>query len=419
MKRLLVPLAIALPLLASAVAAQPQSTTQLVYGLNAFDGEGYSAVFSPSDPPNLYLLADNPSVLQVKRTEVYYWPATEQYVPDWGARNEDVEGRLQIRQGSNILHTLQRQPFVLVFPQGSYGPRQLVTGEAAIAAYDERLRLQSEYERALDQFRREHDKWLERARRQGPASEPKPQEPEKPTRVVSKPMQGFVVNLPAGRYSLALVASEGSEIAGSRRELTVLTARRRGIGYRVIPPARWTSPLESYTQRSVIYATGSDSVFVQPMVVQEFNELLYARLKNPQDKTASAARWTWVGGQMEFGRPMQLGGAAGAGRVVASSQYLVEQVEGQRLGYRIVRHTRETLQPHERGFRAYEVPVPASGRIRIALLCGDEVCPASEREIRRVRSHFGILYGLAAVPLVVALGLVVRRRTRSRISTVA
>jgi len=169
---------------------------------------------------------------------------------------------------------------------------------------------------------------------------------------------------------------------------------------------------------TLIYATGSDSVFVQPMVVQEFNELLYARLKNPQDKTASAARWTWVGGQMEFGRPMQLGGA-GAGRVVASSQYLVEQVEGQRLGYRIVRHTRETLQPHERGFRAYEVPVPESGRIRIALLCGDEVCPASEREVRRVRSHFGILYGLAAVPLVVALGLVVRRRTRSRSSTAA
>jgi hypothetical protein len=166
----------------------------------------------------------------------------------------------------------------------------------------------------------------------------------------------------------------------------------------------------------VIYATASDPVFLQPMVVQEFNELLYARLKNPQDKTASTARWTWVGGQMEFGRPMRLGGESGAGRVEASSQYLVEQVEGQRLGYRIVRQSRETLQQHENGFRAYEVPVPASGRIRIALLCGDEACPASEREIRRVRSHFGPLYGLASIPLVVALGLAVRRRIRSRIS---
>ncbi|MBI4241088.1 MAG: hypothetical protein HY613_05170 [Candidatus Rokubacteria bacterium] len=400
--------------------AQPKAVTEVVYGLSAFDGEGYSPVFAPQAARTIYLLEGVPNAVIPRRTQVYFWPLTEQYLPDWTALNEELDGRLRIRRGEEIVQELERRPYALVYPRGPYGPRELAINDEASARYAAFQRQQREYENALERYSREHTRHVERLRRRPAPQEPPPREPAKPLGVVSPPAKAFVVSLPAGTYTLALLTGEGKEVEGSRRDLVVFRARRRGIGYKIIPPARWNEPLQSPTAQDAIYAVGHTSVYVQPYAAQEFNEALYARLRNPQDRKASEARWVWVLGAADFSKPLQVKGEGASSVRVKPSLYLVVQTEGTKLGYRILKQSRDALQPLEHGFTAYEVAISQAGRLTISLVCNqDEICPQSQRDVVVVGQTPFMLYAAASFPLLLGAALIGYRRISTRSSPAA
>ncbi len=136
--------------------AQPRPVTEVVYGLSAFDGEGYSPVFAPQAARTIYLLEWAPNIVVARRTQVYFWPLTEQYLPDWAALNEELDGRLRIRKGEEIVQELEKRPYALVYPRGPYGLRGLAIDDEASMQYANFQRQQRVYEDALDRFYREH-----------------------------------------------------------------------------------------------------------------------------------------------------------------------------------------------------------------------------------------------------------------------
>lgn len=395
--------------------AQPRMVPEVVYGLSAFDGEGYAPAFAPQAARTIYLLEGALNVLIARRTRVYFWPLTEQYLPDWAALNEELDGRLRVRRGGEIVQEVEKRPYALVYPRGPYGRRELAIDDEASARYAAFQRQQREYEDALQRYSRDHMRYVERLRRQATPQEAPPREPAKPISLVSQPARAYLVSLSVGAYSLSLVTREGEEVEGSRRDLVVFRARRMGIGYKIIPPARWNEPLQSPTEKDAIYALGRSSVYVQPHAAQEFNEAFYARLRNPQDKKASEARWVWVLGAADFSKPLQVKGEGSAPVRVQPSLYLVEQIEGARLGYRILKQSRDSLQPHEHGFMAYEVAIPQAGWLTISLVCNqDEICPQSQRDVVVVGRRPLMLYAAASLPLLLGAALIGYRRISAR-----
>ncbi len=88
--------------------AQPRPVTEVVYGLSAFDGEGYSPVFAPQAARTIYLLEWAPNIVVARRTQVYFWPLTEQYLPDWAALNEELFLGLRLLEGIDIADVERR-----------------------------------------------------------------------------------------------------------------------------------------------------------------------------------------------------------------------------------------------------------------------------------------------------------------------
>ena len=419
MNVILIGLLLTLVVLPMHSAAQPKATIQVVYGLSVFDGEGYSPAFAPQAARTIYLLGGAVNVLAARRTQVYFWPLGEQYLPDWAALNEELGGQLRIKGGEELVQEIEKRPYALVYPRGPQGPRELAVGEEASARYADFEQQQREYEDAVERYYADYARYLERVQRQkselATVKETPLREPVKPLGFVSKPAKAFLVNLPVGKYSIALINEHGKEVEGSERDLVVFRPRRRGIGYKIIPFTRWTEPLHSPAEADAIYAVGESTVYLQPYAAQEFNEALYVRLRNPQDRKASETRWIWVPGRADFSRILQIQGKARPATRARPALFLVEQTEGTQLGYRITKQARSTLEPHEHGFTAYEVDTPSSDQLRISLLCErEEICPTSEREIVIIRGAPFLLYGAACFPLLIGGGLVAYRRISTR-----
>ncbi len=85
-------LGLLLPIVAR--ADEPAHQRQFVYALNVFDGVTYDTSFVPGTVDTIYVMADHDSVVDPKLTEVYFWPITNDYRPDWSSLNQLVPGTL-------------------------------------------------------------------------------------------------------------------------------------------------------------------------------------------------------------------------------------------------------------------------------------------------------------------------------------
>lgn len=226
--------------------------------------------------------------------------------------------------------------------------------------------------------------------------------------------RGSVVNLPAGRYDVRLRADDGSIVPGSRRKLVVFEARRRGLGYQIVPQEKWTRPERTDEPKDVIYAREGTAFYLQPMEKREYNELYYARLEDPQSQSGHKDRWTWV-----YVRPFEEAGNLildfGDQTVEALAKpYRVEQLPGPVLGYRVVDYDPAT-EKHPPDLVAYQLFVDAnhaSYRLRLQDADGRPVF-GSRRQVRRVSDiNSWALYFLAGLPLTIGGLCLVSRRER-------
>ena len=226
---------------------------------------------------------------------------------------------------------------------------------------------------------------------------------------------GFPIELAAGTYSIRIREGNGQIAPQSERKLIIFSARREGLGYTIIPQTKWTTPEQADDPSQVIYARSGSTIYLQPFVEKEYNELHYTRLEKPQSTEGSSDRWVWVhiqpkeGGYLELLRHGQVIGR------VERKPYSVKQSPGPALAYEVVEYQAEGEGSRSRSpdFEGYEIRVePGQPSYTIRLVEPDgSVVVGSEREIRLVKTHnLWALYLLPLFPLMAGVSLTVWRK---------
>lgn len=406
MIRLLLVLLALLP--TPALAQVPNREVRFVYGINVFTGAEYQGTFAPPSVDTIYVLANTRAVLDPKRTELYFWPITNEYRPDFNALNELVPGRLEV-DGRPI----ELADYILQFDRAAeIGNGRISIGDEAHqhraefarerAAYLERIRAHAD---ATEAFNRAVDE----ARQRG-TTPPAAPEPPAPFTLFSGDIgRGFPLDLPPGEYRIQLRGAEGQVVPDSQKRLVAIAPRRVGVGYEVVPQDRWTFPERADGPSNVLYALPGSVVYLRPFAAIEVNAQEHARLQNPQDLAAAANRWIWVQSGSIEGTTL----VAGA-EPLAQAEYLVEQLPGGSLGYTVVPRRPNDRSPDLTAFRV-EAPV---GRVSVPLrlVRGSEELPGSRRELRATAGAADWqLFLPILVPL--ALGVTVALWRRERVIT--
>lgn len=335
---------LALSLVAPVFAQAPERERRFVYGLNLFNGTEYSTGFVPPAVDTIYLLAGHDGVLDPKLTEVYFWPITNEYRPDFTALSELVPGRLEVARGGQVVETLDLTDYVVQFdPAAGLGTGRVFLGAAARerwgyfqaerVAYVERLRSHAD---ALAEYSRQLEERRGRAAFDAEAAAPEPPAEPAPFSLYSTEVgRGFALRLPVGEYTIRVRDAAGGVVPDSEKRLDVVAPRRAGVGYSVVPQERWTLPIEANDPAGVVYVAPGGVAYLRPFAEQELNALAYARLRNPQDFSAGAHRWQWVhvAPLREVALVLRDGERE---RRLEIEEFAVEQVPGAGLGYRVV-----------------------------------------------------------------------------------
>jgi hypothetical protein len=398
-----------------ASAEEPVKRQEFVWSVTTFSGQWYLGTFSPPEVPTIYLLAGTTNVVAGRYTMVYYWPIDREYKPDWATLNQDVEGTLELLDRSgNLLQQLRLGYFLATNPQRDLGRRTvLLLGQDAVQAYSDYRADLDAYRAASAEYDRQYREYLvaRAARPDDPSVEPPAALPTF-NQALAPPKQGFALALQPGVYQILMRDSMGEVIPGSRRTVISVAPRRQSVGYTVIPEEKWTIPEVSNERSQAIYYTArGTAVYLQPYRTLEYNEQQYVRITEPQDTAASANRWLWI--QTAPLQEVEL-------QVVAEGQvmdriprgwYVVEQVPGAALGYRVIPFSNAVHSAPT--FEAFEVLASsevAGYRVRLVGADGG-IVPGSERSLIKVSDDLSYpAYLLAVLPLMVAAAVQSRRR---------
>lgn len=401
----------------------PLRQEQFVYSFNVFDSKGWSSGFIPKSESTLYLIAGKDNIISARKTVVYFWPIEGKYKAGWKILNENVQGTVEILKHGKIIKKLERQDTVLCYPEGYWGEESsLYKGEKAREWYqkykkaqDEHYKALNDYYKAMAKYRQEMDRLFGELKKRKEIGEKgssikipeKPEPPEGPDLYVTEPKKNYVINLPPGGYKIRLRAEDGTVVEGSEKKILVFTARRKaGVGYQIIPGNRWTKKKKCNDPAKVIYAAGENLLYFRPYKQNEYNELYYNKLLDPQNE-GKKEDWKWVHAEpIEDVFLLFYGGEKMLERKDKES-YKVEQTSGPELGYNIVKYTKEKFPGGKPTFEGYQLTLsenlPKKGyRIYLQKKQGNEVIHGSEREIRLVKKkNIDFLYYLSIFPLII------------------
>jgi hypothetical protein len=406
----------------------PEKQRQFVWGLNSFNGVDFSTGFAPRTVDAIYILADRESAIDPKRTDVYFWPITNEYRGDFGTVNEVVPGTLEVLRDGRIVATESLSDYVLQFDRAREwaGGRIFFDDQARAQRQtfeDERsgyVRRMHEYSDAMDRFNADLDAVKARA----DAGQPVDKMPDVPfqpadfTLFSTDLLQGFRLKLAAGEYRIRERGQDGQIVPDSEQRLIAIAPRRQGIGYKVVPAEKWTVPEQANDPAAVVYTVPGGTVYLKPYVTAEYNALEYARLQNPQDLQATANRWTWVQISPLSDVTLALRGG-GTERRAALDGFSIVQVPGPALGYAVVPFQRGPGDPPP-GSRAERSPdlvafkvdaLPRGGlEARLVDAQGREVA-GSAREVIATPSTADWQFALPVLaPVLLGLTVVLWRR---------
>lgn len=421
----------------AALAAEPVKERQVVYGITPWTGKEYGGTFAPGVVDTIYLATGSRHILDVLETDVYYWPITQEFMADWMEHRQEIAGKLEIRQGNRVVATLEKQPYTFVYPEGYFGGAvELAVGADASGAYERYQQAIDDYYEAATAYQEAEEAWrdqmseiLEEVQRTGNPADPQtlpkaPEAPEPPKLLVMQPSEGFIVELPEGKYTIRVLDAEGHEIAGTSKRLEVFGPRRSGVGYQIIPESKWTVPVESGDPSQVLYVSTEATFYLKAFDAREYNRHAYQRmieLAKPLAGSGQQSAWQWVMGAEREGLSLQVVQDGRVVQTVSPKPYYVQQAPGYALGYQIVDFdpSKPEFEGRQPSFEAYKVQLNPDPGARYSLRLVDEqgqVVAGSEREVLAVRpSPVWPLYAWPGVPLVV--GLVVagwRRRLRPK-----
>ncbi len=405
-------------------AQAPAREPAFVYAANAYTPKGYvPSIYLPRHD-TLYLLADQPSALAPRRTLVYWWPLSNEYRADWTERNELITSTLEVVRAGQVVQTYRLSDYVVQYDaQNAYDTLQLFSGAEASARYDAFVQARTAYWEQVrayqDQFMEYTLKLNEAAQQSDGGTKPQavPERPQPPadfTLYSSVPVQAFSVKLPAGEYRIRLRRPDGSLLPEGERSLIVFQARRQAISYTIVPQNKWTVPEQSDDPSHVIYTQGRSTLYFQPFFAEEYNELYYTRLNNPQSREGRADRWEWVNLKPFAAASLAVTPEGGAARPIAFRPYRVNQLPGTALGYEVVDYDPKTMRGSP-SFEGFKLDVDASVPALSIVLTGrdGQPVPGSQRQVRLLQTPNPIIfYALPFVAFLIGGAMIAWRRSQ-------
>lgn len=408
----------------------PKKEHQFVWSLSPWTGKEYGGSFAPRQVNTIYVLADVTNIMNSLRSEIYYWDITQEYMADWFGSKEEVDGKLEILRGGSVYKTVEKTPYVYSYPEGYYSKVDLVTGPEAPEAFARYEKLQDDYYDAVSAYYDAQAKWqekmdklLERVRKTGKYAKPEeipasPQQPEAPKLYVTSPVEAFVFELPAGKYRVRLVDSNGQVVPNTQKNLVVFSPRRSGVGYEIIPESKWTKPVLSDDRSQVLYLEGRRTFYMKPAHELEYNQYEYLKMSSlhkPLEGLGTRSAWMWVHTEEIEDAKVEILKDGAVVQTIERKPYYVEQTPGYALGYNIVEFTPPAegeYSEREPTFEAFRIDLEAKGKYVMRLVDSEgAVIPGSERVIRSVRVASWPLYTIPLLPLLVGLAVVAWRRS--------
>ncbi|MBW2121855.1 MAG: hypothetical protein JRH07_08425 [Deltaproteobacteria bacterium] len=414
----------------------PEFHEELVYRMSLFDGRGYTQAFVPRSEETIYMMAGKNNALSPRATLVYFWPITGKYVAAFKKLNEEIEGSLEILREGRVIQSHQKQDYMLFYPEGFMkGIAEMHVGRDAYATFKKYEKPLTDYYTRMDEFQRANQEYrkrilayvkdLERSKKAGEKLDPdeiraemprKPTPPQRPKFDVTSLRRDFVLNLPEGLYKIRMRARDGTIIEDSEKRLVVFTRRRAGgVGYEIIRANKWTKPENSNDPAETLYAAGENTLYVRPFHEDEYNELFYRKLQDPQNK-GNPDRWIWV--HISPIQEVRLALLAGS-RVVAKEErkpYLVRNIPGPELGYRILDYEAQDFPDTTPTFEAHKIVFPPpSGKGKYTFRLENKEGQPLEKSTRNIialkKERADILYLISIFPLLIGFGVFVRRKT--------
>lgn len=436
MKRLISVVLIVLIASAGSVvyAQSPERTESFAYGINAAAPDaGVIGTFAPPDVETLYFLADETSVLSPRRTEIYFWPITNEYRAAWSSMNETVDGTLEVYQRDRQVATIDQTNYTIHFFAGQGLPEkaQIYLGDEAVEANERFQAEQQAYTEAVNAYRDAQVQWQETVRdaqqRRAEGEDvdiPLPPEAPEPFNLFSTGLnQGYPLDLAPGTYHVQVRGPDGDIVPDSRRTLVFFEPRRTAVGYTVIPQSRWTTPEEATAPADVILSEAESVLYLEPHVVREYPALAYERLLNPQyPGDAQGREWQWaIGEELREDARMEVVSNRTVLDQVPLSPYRVKQVPGGELGYEIFPYDpNDDTAPRTPDIVAYRIdPSEQLSAFTVRLISQDgTVLQGSERTVH-VASNVQLrrLLFIPMLPLGIGAGVLYLRRRKTALKT--
>lgn len=414
------------PMLAHAQA--PEQEEAFVYGINATVPGAVYGSFAPPAVEDIYLIADQTSVISPRRTRIYFWPITNEFRAAWSQLNETVDGVLEIVRNGRVIETLDSQVYTIHFTtESGPGRPHLYVGNEALSADEQFEAMQAAYQQAAMQYEQDREEWLAAAREaQAVGQQPTQLAPVPPPafNLFSTGLnEGFPINLPPGEYQIRTRQPDGDIVSGSERALHIIEPRRTAVGYEVIPERRWTFPEQVDDLSDAILGESGSVIYLRPRVAREYPALAYERLQNPQYAgDAEGAEWVWVGDETDATLDQGVLEIVRDGEVldrIVEEAYFVNQVVGRELGYEIIRYSPDTPDETPRvDFVGYRLPLSAEMdefEIRLRSF-SNELFVGSTRQVRVSPSvRLPVLLVIALLPLLAGLILLMWRRRQTQL----
>lgn len=414
----------------SALAAAPTKVQQFVYGVNLYQGKGFSGTFSPRIEKDISIVANQGNIISPKVSLVYWWPITSEYMADWETMNQSVGGSLQILKDDKVIKTLKKRDVGFYYPNGPYDDEcTLLLDKKAKDEFTDFNKTIDRYYEARAKYYQDQQAYEEaitqlledRQAGKTVGKIPKmPKEPQPPSFYVSEPYQAFVVNLPVGSYKMRLVDSEEKTVKDSEKNLRVITPRRKGIGYDLYSESKWPEGLKADQPSNTIYFVGKKVLFFNPFKSEELTQydfLKITKLHMPSSNNGAKDAWSWIYGDPIRNARIQL---LENGKVIQSAidqPWYVEQSGVDTARRNIVLFDMKNLsEQNQPTFRAHRLTVNGQKELSIRLVDSKgKVIPGSVRELRAVRrgDPKSLLY-VSFIPLLVGISMLVIRKLSTR-----
>ena len=415
----------------------PVREEKFIYSILAFNGKDYTSTFFAEPSDTIFLIANADNFLSARKTLVYFWPITNDWKTDTAPLNHVFEGYLELKRRGLRFQPQLPDWFTYYNARGEYELNWKVSiGDEAIAVmkqYEDSVR---KYEQAYREYERRGFEYAEAQRaltaeisrrmetgedvgfvisQREAMKEPVP--PEMPSDFIVPPesiQKAYILNLPAGEYSIRFRTGEGALMEGSEAQLRVFKKRRSmSVGFDVIPEDKWTRPVASDSPSSIIYVDGKTDLFLRPFFQDEFNDLQYEKmLKN--DGRGNPGIMRWVRTQQIPGAELKIGHRGDIESTLKEESFIVEQTTGAALGYRIVPFTRAQSEAGmDPDVKAFRIPLDPDRQVLILRVSDKSgtTFKDSSRQIRVVENSGSqpVLLLLSLLPLLIMAVVLISR----------